>query len=117
MQVGYIYQIVPFVRAYPVRRHIHFRGCLNPAAGYRNYSSGGLSNVGSGGYCWSSSPDGTNGYDLGFTSTSVNPSTNANRGYGISARCIAAFITVFYMTGIIDLRNEKASGIFILAVL
>jgi hypothetical protein len=101
MQVGYTYQIVLFVRAYPVRRHIHSRGCFYPAAGYRDRGNGGLNNVGSNGYSWSSSPNGSsNGYFLNFNSTSVNPSNNNSRTYGFLARCIAVFITVFYMSGI-----------------
>jgi hypothetical protein len=108
MQVGYIYQIVSFVRACPVRRHIHSRGCFYPAAGNRLISTGVVSNVGSEGDYWSSSPDGVYGFAMWFRSTSVSPSaSNGYRGYGFSARCIAAFITVFYMIGIVDLRFKK----------
>jgi hypothetical protein len=97
MQVGYIYQIVPFVRVYPVRRHIHSRGCFYPAAGYRDVTSGGLGYVGSNGYYWSSSPNGASGCFLYFSSTSVSPSaSNGYRGYGFPARCIAVFIAVFF---------------------
>jgi hypothetical protein len=80
---------------------------LNPAAGYRLSANGVLTNVGSYGYYWSSSPAGTNGSNLSFLSASVTPSSTATRGAGFSARCIAAFITVFYMVGIVDLRKEK----------
>jgi hypothetical protein len=92
---------------------------FNPAAGYRARDTGGLGYVGSNGYYWSSSPSSSsNGYYLYFSSTSVTSSNNTNRAYGFSARCIAAFITVFfYMAGIIDLRNEKRMGYFILVVL
>jgi hypothetical protein len=71
---------------------------LNPAAGYRDRANGGLYDVGSGGYFWSSSPSGgTYGYHLRFNSSSVSPSTSDSRSYGFLARCIAVFITVFYM--------------------
>jgi hypothetical protein len=96
MQVGYTYQIVPFVRVYPVRRHIHSRGCFYPAAGNRYITTGVLTGVGLDGYYWSSSPSSvSNGYDLLFSSSSVYPSYSAARSYGFLARCIAEFMTVF----------------------
>ena len=69
------------------------RGCfltVPPASGYRNNSSGTLSNDGSNGYCWSSSPNSqTNGYNLNFNSGGVNPSNSNNRANGFPVRCIA----------------------------
>jgi uncharacterized protein (TIGR02145 family) len=59
-----------------------------PAAGYRNATCGALSNVGSNGAYWSFSPAGVGGYNLLFYSGSVNPSSNGNRAYGFSVRCI-----------------------------
>ena len=58
-----------------------------PVAGYRNVSSGRLSNVGSSGAYWSSTVSGTNARGLGFTSS--NASMNSfNRANGCSVRCI-----------------------------
>jgi hypothetical protein len=115
MQVGYILPDCAFVRACPVRRHIHSRGCFYPAAGYRNRSNGALDYVGSNGFYWSSSPNGSSsGYFLSFSSTSVTPSNSYSRSYGFLARCIAAFITVFfYMIGIVDFkeRNKRKKGL------
>jgi hypothetical protein len=90
---------------------------LNPAAGRRDRGGGGLYNAGSTGYYWSSSPSSSsNVYFLYFGSISVNPSDNNCRSFGLSVRCIAVFITVFYMIGIVDLRKEKRMGYFILAI-
>ncbi len=57
-------------------------------AGYRYVSDGSLSNQGSGGYYWSSSPSGTYAYNLSFLSGSVNPAYNYFRAFGLSVRCI-----------------------------
>ena len=44
--------------------------------------------VGSQGYYWSSTPNGTsNGYNLWFNSGGFNPSNNNNRYLGFSVRC------------------------------
>ena len=57
-----------------------------PAAGLRNGMS--VSNVGSIGYYWSSTPNGTSSaYRLYFISSSVSPYSN-NRKYGYSVRLV-----------------------------
>ena len=58
-----------------------------PVAGYRQFSNGALSNVGSYGYYWSSTVSGTNARSLLFSSS--NASTLSRfRAYGFSVRCI-----------------------------
>ena len=61
-----------------------------PAAGYRNYSNGSLTNVGSTGYyCSSSVNSSTYAYYLYFLSSTVFPGPNGNRGNSFSVRCVA----------------------------
>ena len=58
-----------------------------PVAGYRNYSTGALTTVGSYGAYWSSTVSGSNARLLRFYSSAA--SVNAgNRAYGFSVRCI-----------------------------
>lgn len=58
-----------------------------PAAGYRNYSSGALSNVTTAGYYWAAVPySATNGRYLFFNSSLVYPLGNGNRAYGFCVR-------------------------------
>lgn len=58
-----------------------------PASGYRNYSNGGASRVGSDGYCWSAVPNSqVNGRNLGFYSSYVGPLRNDYRAYGFGMR-------------------------------
>ncbi|MCM1151460.1 MAG: fibrobacter succinogenes major paralogous domain-containing protein [Alistipes sp.] len=62
-----------------------------PASGYRNYQSGALTNVGTTGVCWSSSPldaGSVNGGDLIFDAGRVKPFDNNNRSYGFTVRCV-----------------------------
>ena len=59
-----------------------------PLAGYRNRANGSLKHQGSNGNYWSSSPFGTNAYNLNFNSGGVNPANNNNRAYGFSVRCV-----------------------------
>jgi hypothetical protein len=59
-----------------------------PLAGYRSRSDGSLSSQGSGGYYWSSSVTGINGYHLRFNSTSVDPAYTNSRAYGFTVRCV-----------------------------
>lgn len=60
-----------------------------PASGNRYSYSGGLNNVGSYGYYWSSSPNSTAyGYSLYFYSGGVNPSSSSNRASGFPVRCV-----------------------------
>ncbi|MBF0647878.1 BACON domain-containing protein [Dysgonomonas sp. GY75] len=60
-----------------------------PASGSRNDNAGALNDVGTGGCYWSSSPNGTNGCGLDFSSSYVNPSDNGSRAGGLAVRCIA----------------------------
>ena len=60
-----------------------------PAAGFRNFSSGLLVNVGTLGYYYSSSVNGTPAYNLNFDSSTVSQGGSANRGCGMSVRCVA----------------------------
>lgn len=64
-----------------------------PASGYRNRTSGALTNVGSNGYSWSSSPtqSSTNAGNLNFNATNVNPQNNNSRAYGFPVRCVRGF--------------------------
>jgi prepilin-type N-terminal cleavage/methylation domain-containing protein/uncharacterized protein (TIGR02145 family) len=59
-----------------------------PMAGRRNpYTSGSVYSIGSTGYYWSSSPNGTNGYYMSFGSSYINPSVGTGRANGYSVRC------------------------------
>jgi uncharacterized protein (TIGR02145 family) len=59
-----------------------------PASGYRDFSNGSFSNVGTFGCCWSSAVDDANGYSLYFYSGYVNPALSNLRAYGFSVRCV-----------------------------
>ncbi len=60
-----------------------------PASGYRNVGSGAVSNPGSIGYCWSSSPfSSTYGFNLYFHSSNVSPQNYYYRGLGFPVRCV-----------------------------
>ncbi len=58
-----------------------------PSAGYRSYSSASITNQGSNGFYWSSSPIGINAYRLYFNSTNVYPTLSNYRATGFSLRC------------------------------
>ncbi|MDD2345763.1 MAG: FISUMP domain-containing protein, partial [Bacteroidales bacterium] len=58
-----------------------------PVAGYRNSSTGSLVNVGSNGYCWSSTVDGTFSRYLNFYSGGAGV-YSGGRAFGFSVRCI-----------------------------
>ena len=61
-----------------------------PASGFRNYSDGSLSNVGSNGYCWSAVPGGAcGGCNLYFIWSYVNPQSYNYRSYGFAARPVS----------------------------
>jgi uncharacterized protein (TIGR02145 family) len=60
-----------------------------PAAGYRYFGSGSLGSVGSLGYYWSSSINGTYAYFLYFSSSLVDPNGNTTRANGFSVRCVS----------------------------
>jgi uncharacterized protein (TIGR02145 family) len=73
----------------PTTDRLYHQCLLNPAAGYRNNSNGQLYNVGSNGNYWSSSANSdTNGYNLNFNSSNLNPANNNNRQNGNSVRCV-----------------------------
>ena len=64
---------------------------LSPASGYRASGSGGLHNVGAGGYAWSSSPSSAssvNGLYLYFDGSYVSPESTSGRAYGFPVRCV-----------------------------
>ena len=67
-------------------------GYFNPASGRLNYDDGTLNNVGDNGYYWSATPNNqTNGYNLNFNSSNVNPANNNNRANGFPVRCVQEF--------------------------
>ena len=59
-----------------------------PSGGFRDYSSAGLSSLGSSGYYWSSTVGGVNAYDPYFGSSAVGPAYDNYRAYGFSVRCL-----------------------------
>jgi hypothetical protein len=59
-----------------------------PFQGYRSGVSGDMYNLGTNGRYWSSSPNSSNGYNLNFDATSINPNNIHVRAYGNSVRCI-----------------------------
>ena len=59
-----------------------------PAAGHRYTSDGSFDDVGSFGYYWSSTPNGTNAYGLTFGS-GIFGKLNSFRTYGFSVRCVS----------------------------
>ena len=64
---------------------------IYPASGCRASDSGGLVNVGSGGYAWSSSPhlaSGVRGSLLDFYSSGVYPEGSYYRAFGFPVRCV-----------------------------
>ena len=61
-----------------------------PASGFRNYSDGSLNNVGHDGCYWSAVPIGTSdGCDLYFLWSIVNPRNNNYRSFGFAARPVS----------------------------
>ena len=67
----------------------HTDGSAFPASGYRKSRDGSLNYVGTDGYYWSASPGSASyGYILYFYSSSVNPSSNNGRAFGLSVRCV-----------------------------
>ena len=64
------------------------------ASGYRHRASGALTNVGTEGDSWSSSPNASgsvNAGNLNFNATNVNPLNSNNRANGFPVRCVRAF--------------------------
>jgi uncharacterized protein (TIGR02145 family) len=58
-----------------------------PMAGYRGYSNGSLTSVGSYGDCWSSTISGAGARCLGFGSSDASMGTSS-RAFGFSVRCL-----------------------------
>jgi len=69
-----------------------------PAAGFRNFNLGAMENVGVSGSYWSSTSSTTNAlplyysYDSYFTSGGNDPKYDADRGRGVSVRCVQSDI-------------------------
>lgn len=61
-----------------------------PAAGWRN-SDGSMNNEGTNGNYWSTTPNGSNAYNLNFNSSGNININNNNRNNGNSVRCVKAF--------------------------
>lgn len=59
-----------------------------PVAGFRGASSGAFFSVGSSARYWSGSPDSSNGFNMNFYSSSVNPANSILRTNGFSVRCV-----------------------------
>ena len=61
-----------------------------PASGYRHVTTGALTSVGAGGWCWSSSylAGNLNAGSLYFDTGYVYPLNSNNRAYGFSVRCV-----------------------------
>lgn len=62
-----------------------------PASGYRHVTTGVLTSVGDGGWCWSSSSyaaGNRNAGSLNFNTGNVNPLNNDNRANGFAVRCV-----------------------------
>ena len=61
-----------------------------PAAGYRRNDNGQLNNRGNGGYYWSTTQSGGNGYGMWFNNgNNVNAGALSNPANGFSVRCVA----------------------------
>lgn len=68
-----------------------------PASGYRNTGGTGLSEIGDGGWYWSSSSRGqgeVNGASLKQHSAWVNPFNNNNRANAFPLRCVQAYTEI-----------------------
>jgi hypothetical protein len=76
--------------AYAFNNGCTYNGVFFPASGYRSYSSGGLSNVGSYGYYWSATPgDVTRGRYFIFSSYSSWGLYSTYRAVGYTVRAVA----------------------------
>ncbi len=77
---------------------IHSSDCrFTVASGNRNRETGALSNVGTWGGCWSSSPvsGSANASNMEFNSSYVRPEQSNNRANGFSVRCVQHLPAVF----------------------
>ena len=91
--VSYLSQSVPGLPLQASPGHSFQRLLFAPAAGYRNESSGALTNVGARGAYWASSSyaaGNINASHLTFGSGDVNPLNTANRANALSVRCVQA---------------------------
>ncbi len=71
----------------------YFTNASYPACGSRYYTTAAMSNVGTYGRYWSSTPNSeTNGYNFNFNSGNVNPANNNNRSNGYSVRAVQEII-------------------------
>ena len=100
---------IPSHTSYQVATDRRYR-IFFPAAGNRNGT--GLNNHGSNGNYWSSSLNSsTNGYNLNFNSTGVNPANNNNRFNGFTVRAVqhssAIFGRAFYFSKNMKLTRER----------
>ena len=59
-----------------------------PLSGYRNWAAGTYGSQGSGGYYWSSSPNGSNSPAANFTPGGGTIASNNARANGFSVRCV-----------------------------
>lgn len=73
-------------------------GCLHwfPGAGYRNESTGALTNVGTNGYYWATSPNasasGFGAYLRFINDGTLTWTNNGNRAAALSIRCVSELV-------------------------
>ena len=85
-------------------------GYFFPAAGYRNNSSGALNNVTTNGYYWAAVPNSaTNGRNLNFNSSNVNPLNNNNRANGNCVRPVQEFAALLIEERFSNERRFRSS--------
>ena len=84
--------VSPIERLMQAPRQARLECSAAPAPGFRDAMStrgfGGLRDVGSTGYSWSSSIAGTDTHGLGFGYNGVNPQYYSNRANGLQLRCL-----------------------------
>ena len=84
-----------------------------PASGYRIYTSGDLTVVGSYGYYWSSSPyasGNANGGSLSFTPSDVTLLGGLQRARGFSVRCVQHLRAAFFK---VKVEKRKVENLFL----
>jgi len=72
-----------------------------------------MNNQGTNGNYWSSSPNGTNGYNLNFKSSNINTSNNTNRANGLTLRCIKNYKKQLGIFKILHLNRGNFPSIFL----
>ncbi len=82
-------------RLHQKNRAINSAVIITPA-GNRNRADGSLNNQGSNGNYWSSSPNGTNAYNLNFNASGVNPANNNDRANCFSVRRVKDLQTPYH---------------------